>query len=54
MIAAGMTGQGPHDWQSYTTGGTAHPMTDQQLADVVAWLASHRVATPGQVYRQQQ
>ena len=37
----------PHDWRSYTPG---HPMTDQEVTDVVAWLTSHRIATPGQPY----
>jgi cytochrome c oxidase cbb3-type subunit 3/ubiquinol-cytochrome c reductase cytochrome c subunit len=46
-ILAGETERGPHDWRSYTPG---HPMTDQDVTDVVAWLASHRVATPGQPY----
>jgi cytochrome c oxidase cbb3-type subunit 3/ubiquinol-cytochrome c reductase cytochrome c subunit len=27
-------------------------MTDQEVTDTVAWLASHRIATPGQVYQQ--
>jgi cytochrome c oxidase cbb3-type subunit 3/ubiquinol-cytochrome c reductase cytochrome c subunit len=27
-------------------------MTDQEIADTVAWLASHRIATPGQPYKQ--
>jgi cytochrome c oxidase cbb3-type subunit 3/ubiquinol-cytochrome c reductase cytochrome c subunit len=54
MILAGQTEQGPHDWRSYLTGTVARPMTDQEITDVMAWLTSHRVATPGQVYRQQQ
>jgi mono/diheme cytochrome c family protein len=28
----------------------ANPMTDQQVTDIVAWLASKRVANPGQPY----
>jgi hypothetical protein len=27
-----------------------HPMTDQEITDIVAWLAAHRIATPGQPY----
>jgi cytochrome c oxidase cbb3-type subunit 3/ubiquinol-cytochrome c reductase cytochrome c subunit len=46
-IVASQTEQGPHDWRSYTPG---HPMTDQEFTDVVAWLTSHRIATPGQPY----
>jgi mono/diheme cytochrome c family protein len=49
IIAAGQTEQGTHTWRSYVGG---HPMTDQEIADVVAWLNSHRSATPGQVYQQ--
>ncbi len=49
IILAGQTEQGPHDWRSYST---THPLTDAEIADTVAWLASHRTATPGQVYKQ--
>jgi cytochrome c oxidase cbb3-type subunit 3/ubiquinol-cytochrome c reductase cytochrome c subunit len=51
FLLAGLTEQGPHDWRSYFI----EPplvMTDQQITDTVAWLASHRVATPGQPYQQ--
>jgi cytochrome c oxidase cbb3-type subunit 3/ubiquinol-cytochrome c reductase cytochrome c subunit len=27
-----------------------NPMTDQQITDILAWLASKRVANPGQPY----
>lgn len=47
IILAGQ--QGSHDWRSYQP---QHPMTDQQITDVVAWLISHRTATPGQPYPQ--
>jgi cytochrome c oxidase cbb3-type subunit 3/ubiquinol-cytochrome c reductase cytochrome c subunit len=49
MILAGQTEQGPHDWRSYST---THALTDAEITDTVAWLASHRSTTPGQVYRQ--
>jgi mono/diheme cytochrome c family protein len=54
LILAGQTEQGPHDWRSYMTGATSRPipMTDQEIGDTVAWLASHRIATPGQPYKQ--
>lgn len=54
IILAGQTEQGPHDWRSYLIGSDAHPipMTDAEITDVVAWLASHRIATPGQPYKQ--
>jgi cytochrome c oxidase cbb3-type subunit III len=35
------------DWRGYVPG---KPMSDQEVTDVVAWLASHRVASPGQPY----
>jgi cytochrome c oxidase cbb3-type subunit 3/ubiquinol-cytochrome c reductase cytochrome c subunit len=50
IILAGQTEQGPHDWRSYTPG---HPMTDQEITDVVAWITSHRIASPGQPYQSQ-
>jgi cytochrome c oxidase cbb3-type subunit 3/ubiquinol-cytochrome c reductase cytochrome c subunit len=50
IILAGQTEQGPHDWRSYVTEPPL-AMTDQQITDVVAWLASHRIATPGQPYK---
>jgi len=48
IILAGQTEQGPHDWRSYTP---AHPLTEPEVADLVAWLASHRIANPGQPYQ---
>jgi mono/diheme cytochrome c family protein len=48
-ILAGQTEQGSHDWQSYSPD---HELSDQEVTDIVAWLASHRTATPGQVYKQ--
>ena len=45
IILAGQTEQGPHDWRSYQS---SRPMTDQEITDIVAWLTSHRIATPGQ------
>ncbi len=50
IIIAGQTEQGPYDWRSYTPG---HPMTDQDVTDIVAWLTSHRIPTPGQPYQSQ-
>jgi cytochrome c oxidase cbb3-type subunit 3/ubiquinol-cytochrome c reductase cytochrome c subunit len=49
IILAGQFGQDAHDWRFYSTSGTP-AMSIQQVTDVVAWLASHRIATPGQVY----
>jgi cytochrome c oxidase cbb3-type subunit 3/ubiquinol-cytochrome c reductase cytochrome c subunit len=30
----------------------SHPLTDQDITDIVAWLATHRIQTPGQPYPQ--
>src|SRR5690349_21070458 len=35
------------DWRGNVSG---KPMSDQEITDVVAWLASHRVQSPGQPY----
>jgi cytochrome c oxidase cbb3-type subunit 3/ubiquinol-cytochrome c reductase cytochrome c subunit len=51
IILAGQTEQGPHDWRSYFIEPPV-AMTDQEITDTVAWLASHRIATPGQPYKQ--
>jgi cytochrome c oxidase cbb3-type subunit 3/ubiquinol-cytochrome c reductase cytochrome c subunit len=52
IIIAGQPEQGMPDWRSDVTGPQAHAMTDPEIADIVAWLAAHRVATPGQPYKQ--
>jgi cytochrome c oxidase cbb3-type subunit 3/ubiquinol-cytochrome c reductase cytochrome c subunit len=46
MILAGQIKDGPHNWHSYGP----RPMSDSEITDIVAWLASHRVAAPGQPY----
>jgi mono/diheme cytochrome c family protein len=56
IILAGQTEQDAHDWRSYSASPGAPaipiPMSDRQVADTVAWLTSHRIATPGQVYHE--
>jgi cytochrome c oxidase cbb3-type subunit 3/ubiquinol-cytochrome c reductase cytochrome c subunit len=52
FIVAGQTEQGMPDWRSDLTGSGARAMTDQEIADIVAWLAAHRTDTPGQPYQQ--
>jgi cytochrome c oxidase cbb3-type subunit 3/ubiquinol-cytochrome c reductase cytochrome c subunit len=42
------------DWRSDALGAGARAMTDQEITDTVAWLASKRIAAPGQPYRQHQ
>jgi mono/diheme cytochrome c family protein len=46
-IIAGRPDERMPDWR--TDG--AQPMTDQQITDIVTWLASKRTADPGQPYR---
>ena len=47
IIIAGRPELGAPDWRGNIPG---KPMTDQEITDVVAWLASHRVQNPGQPY----
>ena len=47
IIVAGRPDLGHPNWQGYIAG---HPLTDQEVSDIVAWLASLRVQTPGQPY----
>lgn len=54
IIIAGAPWQGMPDWRSDATGPGARPMTDQQITDIVAWLGSFRVQTPGQPYNAHQ
>jgi mono/diheme cytochrome c family protein len=44
---AGRPDEGMPDWRT----DAAQPMTDQQITDIVTWLASKRIADPGQPYR---
>jgi cytochrome c oxidase cbb3-type subunit 3/ubiquinol-cytochrome c reductase cytochrome c subunit len=46
ITIAGRPDQGMPDWR--TDG--PQPMTDQQIADIIAWLASKRTSNPGQPY----
>ncbi len=50
LIIAGQPQDGMPDWRSDLTGTAARAMTDEEITDIVAWLASHRVAAPGQPY----
>jgi mono/diheme cytochrome c family protein len=53
-ILAGESEQGMPDWRSDLTGANARAMTDEEIDDTVAWLGSHREATPGQPYQASQ
>jgi len=46
IVIAGRPDEGMPDWR--TDG--AQPLTDQEITDIVAWLASKRVVDPGQPY----
>jgi cytochrome c oxidase cbb3-type subunit 3/ubiquinol-cytochrome c reductase cytochrome c subunit len=46
ITIAGRPDEGMPDWRS----DASQPMTDQQITDIVAWLASKRTANPGQPY----
>ena len=47
MVIAGRPELGAPDWRGDLAG---LPMSNQNVTDVVSWLASHRVAAPGQPY----
>jgi cytochrome c oxidase cbb3-type subunit III len=47
IVIAGRPELGAPDWRGNVPG---KPMADQEITDVVAWLASHRIQTPGQPY----
>jgi cytochrome c oxidase cbb3-type subunit 3/ubiquinol-cytochrome c reductase cytochrome c subunit len=50
IIIAGRPDIGHPDWRG-AQGST--PMSDQDVTDVVAWIASQRQKTPGQTYPSQ-
>ena len=47
IVIAGRPDLGAPDWRGNVPG---RPMSDQEITDVVAWLASRRVQNPGQPY----
>jgi mono/diheme cytochrome c family protein len=47
IVITGRPELGAPDWRSNVPG---KPMSDQEITDVVAWLASLRVKSPGQPY----
>ena len=47
IVIAGRPELGAPDWRANAPG---KPMSDQEVTDVVAWLASRRVQNPGQPY----
>jgi cytochrome c oxidase cbb3-type subunit III len=47
IVIAGRPEFGAPDWRGDIPG---KPMSDQEVTDVIAWLASRRVEVPGQPY----
>jgi mono/diheme cytochrome c family protein len=47
LVITGRSELGAPDWRANIPG---KPMSDQEVTDVVAWLASRRVQSPGQPY----
>jgi cytochrome c oxidase cbb3-type subunit 3 len=47
IVIVGRPELGAPDWRGNVPG---KPMSDQEVTDIVAWLASHRVQNPGQPY----
>jgi mono/diheme cytochrome c family protein len=47
IVITGRPELGAPDWRGNVPG---KPMSDQEITDVVSWLASHRVQNPGQPY----
>ncbi|HEY5212602.1 MAG TPA: c-type cytochrome [Acidobacteriaceae bacterium] len=47
IVVSGLPGEGMPDWHEDATG---KPMTDQNVTDIVAWLASQRIQFPGQPF----
>jgi len=55
LIVAGQPEQGMPDWRSDMSGSepsaaTGQGINDKEITDIIAWLAAHRIATPGQPY----
>jgi mono/diheme cytochrome c family protein len=51
ITIAGLPDRGQPDWRSDLSSSTpAQPLTDKQISDIVAWLASKRTVNPGQPY----
>lgn len=47
IVIIGRPELGAPDWRNDAPG---HPLTDQQISDVVAWTTAHRVHYPGEPY----
>ena len=51
LIIAGQPELGMPDWNSYRMSDRPHALTESEIANIVAWIAGHRTAMPGQPYR---
>ena len=51
ILIAGKPDDGMPDWRGHLSGAQQHTLSDQEINDLVAWLASHRTAAPGQPYK---
>jgi mono/diheme cytochrome c family protein len=49
-IVSGNPEQGMPDWRQDLPGDQRSTLTDQEITDIVAWLATHRTSAPGQPY----
>jgi cytochrome c oxidase cbb3-type subunit 3/ubiquinol-cytochrome c reductase cytochrome c subunit len=47
IVITGRPELGAPDWRGNLPG---KRMSDQEITDVVAWMASHRIQSPGQPY----
>jgi cytochrome c oxidase cbb3-type subunit III len=45
-VIAGRSDLGHPDWREYTSG---HPLTPEDISDIVAWLVAHRQPVPGRL-----
>jgi cytochrome c oxidase cbb3-type subunit 3/ubiquinol-cytochrome c reductase cytochrome c subunit len=52
VVIAGRPDERMPDWRSDMSGPGSRAMTDQEITDVVAWLAAQRTTYPGQPYEQ--
>lgn len=50
IIIGGLPDRKMPDWRADLSGPNPRAMTEQEITDTVAWIVSHRVAAPGQLY----
>jgi cytochrome c553 len=47
-VIAGHPGKDAPDWRSYVTGPGARSLSAQEINDIVAWMAGHRLSAPNE------